>query len=70
MQITTKDNHNYVIADEGNYVGLKDRSVFGEALSLGINVTIDDVIEEPIDDFPKPEEMPEFETETAQIDAI
>lgn len=48
MQITIKDNHTFVIADEGNYVGLKDRSVFGEALSLGINVTVDDVIEEPI----------------------
>lgn len=69
MQITTKDNHNYVIADEGNYVGLKDRSVFGEALSLGTNVSIDDVIEEPIDNFPKTEEMPEFETETAKIEA-
>lgn len=48
MQVTTKDNHTFVIADEGNYVGLKDRSVFGEALSLGSNVTVDDVIEEPI----------------------
>lgn len=48
MKVTEKDNHTYVIADEGNYVGLKDRSVCGEALSLGINVTIDDVIEEPI----------------------
>lgn len=70
MQITEKDNHVYVIADTGNYVGLKDRSVFGEALSLGTNVTIDDVIEEPIDNFQKPDEMPEFEAETAQIDAI
>ena len=52
MQITTKDNHTYVIADEGNYVGLSDRSVFGEALSLGSNVTPDDVIEEPIENWP------------------
>lgn len=52
MQITTKDNHVYVIADTGNYVGLKDRSVFGEALSLGVNVIADDVIEEPIGNWP------------------
>lgn len=58
MQITTKDNHDYVIADEGNYVGLKDRSVFGEALSLGTNVSIDDVIEEPISNWPAPSEEP------------
>lgn len=58
MQITTKDNHDYVIADEGNYVGLKDRSVFGEALSLGINVSIDDVIEEPISSWPATSEEP------------
>lgn len=58
MKVTTKDNHTYVIADEGNYVGLKDRSVFGEALSLGINVTVDDVIEEPIENWPAPSEEP------------
>lgn len=58
MQITKKDNHDYVIADEGNYVGLKDRSVFGEALSLGSNVTIDDVIEEPIGNWPVAKEEP------------
>lgn len=58
MQVTTKDNHTYVIADKGNYVGLSDRSVFGEALSLGINVTVDDVIEEPIENWPAPSEEP------------
>ena len=58
MRITTKDNHVYVIADEGNYVGLKDRSVFGEALSLGTNVSIDDIIEEPISSWPAPSEEP------------
>lgn len=56
MQITEKDNHVYVVADKGNYVGLKDRSVFGEALSLGSNVTPDDVIEEPIANWPSAEE--------------
>lgn len=49
MTITQKDNHTYVIADEGNYVGLKNnRNIYGEALSLGTNVTLDDVTEEPI----------------------
>lgn len=58
MTVTQKDNHTYVIADEGNYVGLSDRSVFGEALSLGINVSIDDVIEKPIESWPAPSEEP------------
>ena len=61
MQVTTKDNHDYVIADKGNYVGLKDRSVFGEALSLGTNVSIDDIIEEPISSWPAPSEEPNLD---------
>ena len=65
MQITTKDNHTYVIADEGNYVGLSDRSVFGEALSLGSNVTPDDVIEEPIENWPVPDESEEISNEAS-----
>ena len=59
MQITTKDNHNYIIADEGKYVGLKDNSVFGEALSLGINTSIEDVIEKPINEWPTSNEINE-----------
>ena len=31
---------------------------------------IDIILEDDEDNFPKPEEMPEFEAETAQIDAI
>jgi hypothetical protein len=59
MRITQKDNHTYVIADEGNYVGLKNkRSIYGEALSLGIGVTPDDVTEEPIANW-QPEEPAE-----------
>lgn len=56
MKVDTKDGHIYVIADEGNYVGLNDLSVFGDALSLGIGKTADDVVEHPIDWWPKPEE--------------
>lgn len=59
MQITTKDNHVHVTAEEGNYVGLKDNSVFGEALSLGINTTIEDVIEKPINEWPTEIEIEE-----------
>jgi len=48
--------HIVVTADEGNYVGLKDLSVFGEALSLGTGKDENDVIEHTIDWWPKPEE--------------
>jgi hypothetical protein len=57
MKVDTKDGHIYVIADEGNYVGLKDLSVYGEALSLGRGKTADDVVEHPIDWWPKLEEI-------------
>lgn len=59
MKVETKDGHIYVVADEGNYVGLKDLSVYGEALSLGIGKTEDDVVEQPIDWWPKQEEVEE-----------
>lgn len=62
MTVTEKDGHILVTADEGNYVGLKDLSVFGEALSLGRGKTDDDVIEHPIGWWPQPEE-PEEEGE-------
>ena len=62
MTVTTKDNHTYVIADQGNYVGLKNnRNIYGEALSLGTNVTPDDVTEEPIANWKQDE--PEMEIE-------
>ena len=54
--------HIVVTADEGNYVGLKDLSVFGEALSLGTGKDENDVVEHPIDWWPQPEE-PEEEGE-------
>lgn len=57
MRVTTKDNHIYIIADTGNYVGLKDESIFGEALSLGVNTTTDNVIEMPISEWPVPDDM-------------
>ena len=51
MDIFIKDNHIIVVAKEGNYVGLKDESVFGEALSLGIGKTPEDCIEKPINEW-------------------
>ena len=60
MTIDNKDGHILVTAEPGNWVGLKDLSVFGEALSLGRGKTAEDVVEHPIDWWPKPEE-PEFE---------
>lgn len=59
MQITEKDNHVYVITSEGNYVGVKDTNIFGEALSLGINTTTEDVIEKPISEWPTSEILEE-----------
>lgn len=59
--------HIVVTADEGNYVGLKDLSVFGEALSLGTGKDENDVVEHPIDWWPKPEEeQQEEETDKTQ----
>lgn len=52
--------HIAVTADEGNYVGLKDLSVFGEALSLGTGKDENDVVEHPIDWWPKTD-VPEDE---------
>lgn len=49
----TNPKHIVVTADAGNYVGLKDLSVFGEALSLGTGKDENDVIEHPIDWWPK-----------------
>ena len=67
MTVTEKDGHILVIADDGNYVGLKDLSVFGEALSLGTGKDENDVVEHPIDWWPKPEE-PEEEPEDDERD--
>lgn len=58
-----------VTAGVGKFVSTPDRAVFGKTLSLGSDITAADIIEDDEDNFPKPEEMPEFETETAQIEA-
>lgn len=60
--------HIVVTADEGNYVGLKDLSVFGEALSLGTGKDENDVVEHPIDWWPKPEEEEGEEPEDDERD--
>lgn len=56
-----------VTAGVGKFVSTPDRTVFGKTLSLGKDITASDIIEDDEDNFPKPEEMPEFETETAEI---
>ena len=61
MIVTTKDGHIYVTAEQGNYVGLADESVFGESLSLGIGLTEADCVEKPIDQWPRPTEPIESE---------
>lgn len=63
----TNPKHIVVTADAGNYVGLKDLSVFGKALSLGTGKDENDVVEHPIDWWPKPEE-PEEEPEDDERD--
>ena len=64
------DGHMTVTAGVGKFVSTPDRAVFGKTLSLGTDLTAADIIEDDEDNFPKPEETPEFETETVQIDAI
>ena len=64
------DGHMTVTAGGGKFVSTPDRAVFGKTLSLGSDTDATDIIEDDEDNFPKPEEMPEFEAETAQIDAI
>ena len=64
------DGHMTVTAGMGKFVSTPDRAVFGKTLSLGVNITAADIIEDDEDNFPKPEDVPEFETEIAEIDAI
>ena len=61
------DGHMTVTAGVGKFVSTPDRAVFGKTLSLGSDTTAADIIEEDEDTFPKPEENPEFETETPKI---
>lgn len=57
------DEHMTVTAGVGKFVATADRKVFGKTLSLGVNTTAAEIIEDDEDNFPKPEE----EAETDQI---
>lgn len=63
MTISERDGHTIVTADEGNYVGFEDKSVFGAELSLGKHTTPDMIVEHPIEWWPQPEPEPENEPE-------
>lgn len=63
------DGHMTVTAGVGKFVSTPDRAVFGKTLSLGVNTTADDIIEDDEDNFPKHEDNEEL-TETAQIEEI
>lgn len=69
MEKKIVDGHMTVTAGVGKFVSTPDRAVFGKTLSLGCDITAADIIEDDEDTFPKPEDAPEFETETAEIDA-
>lgn len=60
------DGHMTVTAGVGKFVATPDRAVFGKTLSLGVNTTAAEIIEDDEDNFPKPEE----EAETDQIQEI
>lgn len=60
------DGHMTVTAGVGKFVSTPDRAVFGKTLSLGVNTTAAEIIEDDEDNFPKPEE----EAETDQIQEI
>jgi len=60
------DGHMTVTARVGKFVSTPDRAVFGKTLSLGVNTTAAEIIEDDEDTFPKTEE----EAETDQIQEI
>lgn len=60
------DGHMTVTAGVGKFVSTPDRAVFGKTLSLGVNTTADEIIEDDEDNFPKLED----EAETDQIQEI
>lgn len=64
------DGHMTVTAGMGKFVSTPDRSVYGKTLSLGVDITAADIIEDDEDMFPKPEDAPEFETETPENNSI
>ena len=53
------DGHMTVTAGVGKFVSTPDRAVFGKTLSLGVNTTAAEIIEDDEDNFPKPEEKAE-----------
>lgn len=53
------NGHMTVTAGVGKFVSTHDRYVYGKTLSLGTNITADDIIEDDEDNFPKPEETEE-----------
>lgn len=53
------DGHMTVTAGVGKFVSTPDRAVFGKTLSLGVNTTAAEIIEDDEDNFPKPEEEAE-----------
>lgn len=59
-----------VTAGVGKFVSSPDLAVFGKTLSLGMNTTANDIIEDDEDNFPKPKEEMEFETEATKIQEI
>jgi len=57
------DGHMTVTAGVGKFVSTPDRSVYGKTLSLGVNITAAEIIEDDEDNFPKftePEEIDEL----------
>lgn len=60
------EGHMTVTAGVGKFVATADRKVYGKTLSLGVNTTAAEIIEDDEDNFPKPEE----EAETDQIQEI
>lgn len=63
------DGHMTVTAGVGKFVSTPDRAVFGKTLSLGVNTTANEIIEDDEDNFPKHEDNEES-PETAQIEEI
>jgi hypothetical protein len=59
----------YITRKLGKFVSTPDRAVFGKTLSLGVNTTADDIIEDDEDNFQKCEDNEESPG-TAQIGEI
>lgn len=59
------DGHMTVTAGVGKFVSTPDRAIYDKTLSLGVNTTASEIIEDDEDNFQKPEE----ESEADQIQA-